>query len=271
MNRNVYFSIIIPTLNEVRFLPKILSDFVKQRLKNFEIVVVDGKSRDKTFEKALSFSKSLPLKAYCVDKQNVSYQRNFGASKAKGEFFVFLDADARVNSTFTRKLYDSVNRSSGSIFIPTLTPDVLSRKNIVLFKLTNFVVDLSQSLNKPLSGGGSIVVSRKLFFEISGFNEELYLGEDHDLIQRAKKSGHKAVILKDVEVVFNMRRIRKEGEATVLYKYLLATAYMLVNGEIRDKIFMYEMGGERYKDLSEDKDRWSILRKTSEFLKNSMS
>lgn len=280
MKNYIFFSIVIPTLNEADYLPKILSDLVQQRQRNFEVIVVDANSNDHTVEKALVFSKNLPLEVYCVKKRNVSYQRNYGANKAHGEYLIFLDADTRINTTFTRNLYMNIREKKGHIFLPTLTAEERSAKNTVLFKLINFVVELSQSLNKPLSSGGCIFISHFLFLKINGFNEDLYVGEDHNLVQKARKIGHRARILKDVNVVFNMRRIKKEGEVTVLYKYLLATAYMLVNGEITDKIFMYEMGGDRYKELNLSgkenvkKDAVKLkelFRKTSAFLRNSVS
>ena len=150
----------------------------------------------------------------------------------------------------------------------------------MLFKLINSVIELSQSLAKALSAGGSIFISKKLFLELSGFKENLYMSEDHNLIQRARKLGAKAKILKDVSLVFSLRRVKKEGQVIVLYKYLLALVYMLVNGKITSKIFMYEMGGGRYQD-SKLKEKWSIkgdaiklqkiLRKTSAFLVDSLS
>lgn len=279
--RAIFFSVIIPTLNEESYLPKILSDLVEQRQKNFEVIVVDCNSTDKTKERALSFSKDLSLQFYCVEKHNVSFQRNYGASKANGEYFLFLDADTRVNTNFTRNLYTNIFNKKGSIFLPTLITEEPSRKNTLLFKLINSVIELSQFLNKPLSSGGSIFISRKLFFKINGFNENLYISEDHDLVQRARKAGAKAKILKEVKVMFSLRRVKKEGQIIVLYKYFLALVYMLVNGEITNRVFVYEMGGDQYKNVKSDKEKRNLkgdavkmrefFRKTSAFIKNSMS
>ena len=280
MTQNLFFSVIIPTLNEEDYLPKLLSDFAKQKRKNFEVIVVDANSKDKTKEKALKFSKYFPLEFIDGKRQNVSFQRNLGAQKATREFLLFLDADARVNTLFTRNLYIDIFKKKGSLFLPTLTTEERSRKNLVLFRLINSVIELSQSLTKPLSPGGSIFIAKKLFVQLNGFKENLYISEDHNLIQRARKLGVKAKILKDIKVVFSLRRVEKEGQVMVLYKYLLALVYMLVNGEITSKIFMYEMGGGRYKDLKL-RQKWSlrgdavklqkILRKTSAFLVESLS
>ena len=279
MSKDIFFSVVIPTLNEEAYLPKLLSDFAKQKRKNFEIIIVDAGSEDKTKERSLKFSKYFPLKFVLGGKPNVSFQRNLGAQKANGQFLIFLDADARVNTMFIRNLYINIFRKKGLLFLPTLITEERSRKNLVLFRLINSVIELSQSLTKPLSPGGSIFIAKKLFSELNGFRENLYMSEDHNLVQRARKLGVRAKILKDVKVVFSLRRVKKEGQVVVLYKYLLALVYMLTNGEMTSKIFLYEMGGGIYKNLI--KEKWSlrgdaiklqkILRKTSTLLVDSLS
>lgn len=262
-------------------MPYILSDLTKQRQKNFEVIVVDSRSLDKTKERALKFSKYFPLEFYTVDKRNVSFQRNFGAKKAKGKYLLFLDADCRVNTMFIRKLHINIVSKKGSLFLPTLVTEERSSKNRVLFKLINSIIELSQSLTKPLSAGGSIFIAKKLFSNLNGFKENLYISEDHNLIQRARKQGEKAKILKDTKVVLSLRRVKKEGQVMVLYKYLLALVYMLVNGEITSKIFMYEMGGGRYKNLKRRREKrrlggdgaylHKLFRKTSALFVDSLS
>ena len=65
--------------------------------------------------------------------------------------------------------------------------------------------------------------------------------------------------------------MKKEGQIIVLYKYLLALIYMLVDRKMTDKVFMYEMGGGRYKDVVREKRLQKIIRKTSAFLVDSLS
>ena len=60
MTKKPFFSIIIPALNEEKYLPLLLSDLAKQTMRDFEVVVVDGKSEVKTVVTAKSFAKSLP-------------------------------------------------------------------------------------------------------------------------------------------------------------------------------------------------------------------
>lgn len=279
--KNIFFSIIIPTLNEENFLPKILSDLAKQKQKNFEVIIVDGDSQDKTRENATNFSEFFPLNFYTVKKNNVSYQRNFGAQNATGEYLLFLDADARVEEVFTENIYKHIVKKRDRLFLPTLIAEDKSPKNILLFKVVNSAIKISQFLTKPLSAGGSIFIDKNLFLNLKGFKESLYTSEDHNLIQRARKLGARAEILRDVEVVFSLRRVEKEGQVVVLYKYFLSSIYMLVNGEITNKLFPYEMGGDTYGGLElKDKKRGfmremirlqKLFNRASAFLKDSLS
>ena len=80
-------SIIIPTLDEEKYLPILLSQIKKQSFSDYEIIVADGGSTDKTVEIAKSFdckvtNGGLPAKG-----------RNEGAKIARGEIFLFLDSD----------------------------------------------------------------------------------------------------------------------------------------------------------------------------------
>ena len=80
-------SIIIPTLNEEDYLPLLLESIKKQNFAEGEVIVADARSQDKTVEIAKSYGckvvpGGLPPKA-----------RNEGAKKARGELFLFLDAD----------------------------------------------------------------------------------------------------------------------------------------------------------------------------------
>ena len=70
----------------------------------------------------------------------------------------------------------------------------------------------------------------KNFFNFLGkYDEKMVVYEDHEMIQRAFKSGVSAKILKDIGVVSCFRRFKKEG-ADLYKKYFIATSSPLTKG-----------------------------------------
>jgi len=262
-----FFSFIIPTLNEEKFLPKILNDLKNQKEKNFEVIIVDGYSQDRTEEIAKK-DWQIPIKFFKVKKRNVSFQRNFGGKKAKGEYLVFLDADSRIDKKFTQNLEKKITQKKGLIFFPSIIPEKKSSQIELVFKLINFFIEMSQSLAKPFSPGGSIIIDKNFFRKIGGFDETSYLAEDHNLVYKASLFGVRAKILSQIKVKFSLRRLKKEGELKFLYKYLYATIYFLRKGKVDKKIFDYPMGGQEYenlKDISVTGNFQRYLRKIRKF------
>lgn len=101
INSKPFFTIIIPALNEEVALPNLLGDLAKQTFTDFEVIVVDGHSDDKTVEKTKAFEKKFnKLQVVTSNKRNVSYQRNMGAKNANTDWVVFLDADNRIPEYF---------------------------------------------------------------------------------------------------------------------------------------------------------------------------
>jgi glycosyltransferase involved in cell wall biosynthesis len=84
-------SVIIPTLNEEKFIGKCLSAVKKQDYcRDFETIVVDGHSTDRTKEVASKYN----VKTLDSPKRNIGFQKNFGTHVCNGEICFYLDADS---------------------------------------------------------------------------------------------------------------------------------------------------------------------------------
>lgn len=245
--QNPYFSIIIPTLNEEKYLPNLLNDLKKQKASCFETIIIDGNSVDKTCQVVEKFKKILPITFLKINKRNVAHQRNLGASKARGAYIIFLDADSRINVYFINKIKKEINRKKSLIFLPAIFPQEKSYQTMLIYNIANFIIEVSQTLSKPLSSGGSMIFQKDYFHFLGGFNEKFILSEDHEIIQRAKASGVIAHFLKNIKVKCSLRRLKKEGRMTLLKKHLIASIHALVKGGMNRKMFNYEMGGGHYK------------------------
>ena len=183
-------SIIIPAYNEEKYIAGCLQSIVNvndKRPYDMEIIVIDNGSTDKTAVIASKFTD----RVYTSDKENVSTARNYGASLAKGDLFVFLDADVRLTDQWgialTQNINNIINKAilTGARYFVRDDPSWLE---------ANWFEPLSK---KPVDyiNGGNILLSRKSFSQIGGFDELLETGEDYEFSVRAKKN--------NVDVVLN--------------------------------------------------------------------
>jgi len=92
-------SIIIPTLNEAKYLGLLLSQFSNDLIKKFniEIIVSDGGSSDNTIEIAKRYTDRVLLHDP-RKKQTIAEGRNRGAKESKGEILFFINADTFIEN-----------------------------------------------------------------------------------------------------------------------------------------------------------------------------
>jgi glycosyltransferase involved in cell wall biosynthesis len=164
-----FLSIIIPALNEEKFIPKLLTDIKKQKYKNFEVIVIDGDSDDKTRQVAESYAEYYTITVVNAKRRNLSFQRNLGGEIAKGEYLVFIDADSRIRPSFTYNLHNEIHKSKYLILLPTIVPDKGSQTDKVWFALINFLTEMSQSVGKPAPSIGCMVFQKGFFDFLGGY------------------------------------------------------------------------------------------------------
>ncbi len=250
-----FLSVIIPALNEEKYLPRLLKDLANQSEKDFEVIVVDGNSEDQTAEKAVAFQTKYPLQIIITKKRKVAYQRNLGAQKAKGKYLIFLDSDMRVRSSFIKKLKNYGQKSKYLLLLPIHIPEKSPYHDKVLFNVAGFFVEMSHLTDKPFSYGPGAMIYREFFNFIGGYDTSLFVSEDHEIIQRIRKSGVHAKFIPDVHVYFSMRRFKNEGRLNVLRKYLIAAMQFIANRKVTEEMFTYEMGGSAAYLLKQKKNQ----------------
>jgi len=246
---NYSFSIIIPTLNEEKNISFLLDSITKQtyKNKNFEVIVTDSFSTDKTKFIVGSFKEKLPNLKFVQKKfKNVGQARNYGALLSRNKFLIFFDADVKIENIFLQGINKKINKYN----LDSLT--VWNRaekgwKNKLIFFLLNLSMSIFQKI-KPAANGPCIIVKKSFFDKVNGFDEEILFGEDFDLIQRlVKNKAHFAVFSKPI-IYVSTRRFEKEGIIRSLYKSIKAIIYQLFFGPIKKPIFEYQMGGNYYEN-----------------------
>jgi len=228
-------SIIIPTLNEEKYLPNLLYSIKKQSFDDYEIIIADNNSKDKTISIAKKF------RCKIVKGGFPSKARNSGAKYAKGYYLLFLDADVILPENFLQQIIHEFEKNKLDIATTKIIP--LSNKEIdkVLHELSNIFIKTLQYI-KPFCGGFCILTKNEMHKKINGFDENLNnLCDDHDYAQRMAKIG-KFRILNEPKLFISTRRLEKEGRAKLISKYSKSTFYNLIGKKYKNNNIEYEWG-----------------------------
>ncbi len=212
-------SVVIPTLNEENNLGLLLSDLDRQGRPADEVIVVDGRSEDRT----ASVAREFPNVRLLVASPSISRQRNVGGREAGGGILLFLDADVRLKESFLEDFLAAFERRKLDLACPFyMVPrsSALSTKGVYVACNALFLL-VKNTL--PSGSGQGIAVRREAFLESGGFDESLNMGEDVELIRRIAYRHKFGIIARSVFV--SDRRFREYG---ILWMSLLLGALSFI-------------------------------------------
>ena len=211
-------SVVVPTVNEQHHISMLIkrlrADPSNPLIK--EIIVVDAESQDRTRELAGAAG---ALLVKCPTRSR-AIQMNLGSQQATGSILYFVHADTTPPYGFGQKIWDAVEKdiSCGCFRLKfdwrhwfLNFNSWFTRFNVRFFRF----------------GDQSLFVTRQAFEHVGGFNEEMKVFEDQDLVRRLSQKESFAV-LPDY-VVTSARKYRKNGP------YRLQLAYFWI-------YFMFSLG-----------------------------
>ena len=177
-------SIIVPALNEENYIESCLKSLKNQDFKGkYEIIVVDGNSKDNTVEIAKKYTKKV---FKC--KKGIARQRNYGAKLAKGNIFAFLDSDTIADKNWLSQLSKSFSKKDVVAVTGKLFP-IEKTAPAKAYEAINHVQKNLIKINMPLFWGASCAFRKEAFEKLKGFNEKMKTSEDHDISLRMRKIG----------------------------------------------------------------------------------
>ena len=109
-------SIIIPIYNSEKYIRKCIDSILNQTFKDFELILVNDGSTDKSREICESY-KDKRIKIFNTENQGVSCARNIGIEKSIGKYLMFCDSDDYVEPEWCEKLYDLVKNNKKSYIV----------------------------------------------------------------------------------------------------------------------------------------------------------
>ncbi len=185
---NPGLSIIIPTLNEVENMPRLLDRLTEDQSHDVEIIVVDGGSDDGTLEFCHEYPADIIIRE-CNPQR--ARQLNFGAESARANVYYFVHADTLPPCGFLNDIKSSIK----------LGYDMGSYRH--RFEGGPYLLKLNAFLTRFdllwLRGGDqSLFIKRDVFDHLGGFRENMVIMEDFELLRRARKTYKFRVIQKDI-------------------------------------------------------------------------
>lgn len=203
-NKYIRYSIMLSTYNYEKYLPKCLETVKSQTYKNYELVIIDDHSTDRTpkiIRKFIEDNDEIQIK-YIRHTKNagipgISKSLNEAIMHTSGDYVVFLDSDDlllpqslyEVNKVLSKTQYD---------YVSTQIIDIDADDNILQFRpRTEKVHDLF----KGMYAGHLKVVKRSLFSRIGYMNSDVSGAQDYDFVLRA--------LIKDGSIFFLQKYLYK--------------------------------------------------------------
>ncbi|WP_026976469.1 TIGR04283 family arsenosugar biosynthesis glycosyltransferase [Flavobacterium tegetincola] len=199
----MYLSIIIPTFNEALSIAKIILHLQKNlKGQDYEIIISDGASTDGT----IAIAKELGVKTLISEVKGRAGQMNFGVQNAVGDVYFFVHADSLPNPYFFELIKNAIakNYDCGSF-------RTQFDSNRFLLKINAFFTRFNYLFFR--GGDQGIFITKTLWNQIGSFNEEMFIMEDYDFIQRLWERGNFKLIPKST--LISARKYEQNSYLTV--------------------------------------------------------
>jgi glycosyltransferase involved in cell wall biosynthesis len=256
-------SIVVPIYNKEIYLEKAFQSILAQTYTNFEVIVIDDGSTDKSLKTIKLFLKSYKQSTAqwrLVEQNNfgVSSTRNNGIRLSNFEYIAFLDADDWWAPDYLAKMKELIDKYPqagiyGSSYYKVKnnhsTPAVIGVESGFKDGIINYFEVYAKTLWMPLWTGATII-KKSVFEELHGFNPQLKLGEDFDLWARVAVKYPVAFLNKPLAYYNQDVDVNARAVGVRLYEpheHMLFTAYspvLMANPDfiyLRERLVLYGM------------------------------
>jgi len=191
----VTFSIIMPTYNRGHIIKSAIESVINQTCQNWELIIVDDGSTDKTSEVISGIADSRIRYIQCEENVGSNHARNIGAEKSSGKYLAFLDSDNQWQKNYLESQLGVLQNGAASVdvvfarciiagswgyvvFPHNLYAELLSNEKIIKCALYNSVFDMN------------VVCMKRVIWEQSEkFDEKIFQLQDWEYFLRVLVQG----------------------------------------------------------------------------------
>jgi glycosyltransferase involved in cell wall biosynthesis len=176
-------SVVIPVYNKEKFIANTIYSVLNQTLSDFELIIVDDSSTDKSLS-IIDSIKDKRIKTYSIKNSGVSKSRNYGVEKSSSNLIAFLDADDLWKNNHLEQLYKLYleNPNCGMYAMSYIKNINFKSYKKSYFGLSNFSGILENFFTSSsvdcIASSSSVMIPLFVFKKINGFNENLKKRED---------------------------------------------------------------------------------------------
>ena len=249
-------SIIVANFNGEKYLSTCLNSIFDSLYPNFEVIIVDDGSSDRSVEIIKKFQKVDKRIVLLLNKKNIgaAARRNVALKKVKGDVIIFLDNDTEVTKNWITELIKPLLREKSVGAVQALLLDFNKRDQIqmaggLLIPHTGWLAPFyhGESYKKVknilsereiVSISAALAVKKEVIDTIGGFDEEeARYTEDLDFCWRIWIAGYKIVLAPNAIVYHWTKSVKQRASAKASYKQIY---FHLAKNSIRSIFKNYE-------------------------------
>lgn len=200
--------------------------------RNFEVIIVEDGSSDTCKTQVDKYQHVMDLQYFFKANTGPGDSRNFGATKATGDYLIFFDSDCLIPSNYLTVVNESLASNPLNVFggPDRAHPDFSEVQKAISYAMTSLLTTggirghrNAASRFQPRSF--NMGVDRHVFSKVRGF-ANLHPGEDPDLVYRLSKQGFTIGLISEA-FVYHKRRIDLNKFSRQIYKFGLARTILM--------------------------------------------
>ncbi len=211
-------SVIIPTHNRAEFLRVAITSVLNQTYQDFEIIVVDDASTDKTREIVQTFNDGkIKYVRHKVNKGDAG-SRNTGILNSRGDYLALLDDDDEWLPEKLQMQVDVLTNSStkvGGVYTGKMNVDGATGKILEIFSPERGLNSFEEIFASNVINTSSILVKRECIEKVGLFDERMPCGSDYDMWIRIAEHFHFEYI-KEPLVIYHVHKQKLSTNLTLV-------------------------------------------------------